>query len=51
MIAKTLVSFTFAAACMVTLSSAWACSSHEKMASTPITPVQTAEAPKSTKTK
>jgi hypothetical protein len=53
MVAKTLVGFVFAAAFVLTQSAAWACSSHAKTASTsePAAPIQTAEAPTSTKTK
>ena len=55
MVAKTLVGLMFAVAFALTQSVAWAeCGgSHAKTASTsgPATPVQTAEAPTSTKTK
>jgi hypothetical protein len=54
MIARTLAGFSFVAAFALTQSVAWAeCAGHAKTASTvaPATPVQTAEAPTSTKTK
>jgi hypothetical protein len=54
MIARALVGFAFVAALVLTQSAAWAeCAGHAKTVSTaaPATPVQTAEAPTSTKSK